>query len=323
MAGPDSRHSVLVTRHTTFDTTRPFLRQQALKAGLTKHQLDGPAFHSIFGSVRLSTRIALDTRARAESALLLVNGGVASHHTAAVIWGGVVPDTALTHVTVPADDARRHRPNLRCHVGSVRCTRARGVRVTTPEQTFYDLAGHLDLVDLVVLGDSLVQAGASTPARLTQFVSSRRSARARTAAALVRSGVESPMETRVRLMIVLAGLPEPEINLTIRAAQGRAVYRLDLAWPDLRLAVEYDGRQHAESPHQWGRDVTRREHLDDAGWRVIVLRAPDVYDTPWESVGRIMAAMAARGFETDATECPEPFRAQFPGRPWRSNGVAR
>lgn len=149
---------MLVTRHSTFDITRPFLRQQGLKAGLTKHQLDGPAFHSIFRSVRLSTSIALDTRARAASALL--------------------------------------------------------------------------------------------------------------------------------------------------------------------LAVEYDGRQHAESPQQWGRDVARREHLDDAGWRVIVLRATDVYDTPWESVGRIMAAMAARGFETDVTECPEPFRAQFPGRPWRSTGVA-
>lgn len=314
---------MLVTRHTAFDTTRPFLRQQALKAGLTKHQLDGPAFHCIFRSVRLSTSIALDTRARAESALLLVEGGVASHHTAAVIWGGVVPDTALTHITVPKDDARRHRTNLRCHVRPVRFTTVRGVKVTTPEQTFYDLADNLGLVDLVVLGDSLVQTGASTPARLNQFVASRRSARARTAAALVRCGVESPMETRVRLMLVLAGLPEPEINLTITTAQGRAIYRLDLAWPDLRLAVEYDGRQHAESSHQWGRDVTRREHLDEEGWRVIVLRATDVYDTPWESVGRIMAAMSTRGFETDVTTCPEPFRTHFPGRPWRSNGAAR
>lgn len=302
---------------TPFTTSSPFLRAKGLAAGLTKHQLDGPGFHTLFRSVRLAKHVTVDTRARARAALTLVPGGVASHHTAAELWGGIVPHTALTHLTVAEAKDRRRRTNLRCHVRAVETTRVKGVLATTPEQTFCDLADELDLVDLVVLGDSLVQARALSIEALTRFVATRHSARAREAAALVREGVESPMESRVRLMIVFAGLPEPDINLEVTLGPQGVRYRLDLAWPDLRLAVEYDGRHHAESTTQWGHDVTRREHLDGAGWRVIVIRAADVFAAPWATVTRIMEAMSLRGYETDRREPPEQFERYFPGKPWQ------
>lgn len=89
------------------------------------------------------------------------------------------------------------------------------MRVTTVECTFLDLADSLDLVDLVVLCDSMVKLGLVTPQRLVEAAASfkgRSRALARRAASLVRAEVDSPMESRLRMLIVLAGLPEPVVN---------------------------------------------------------------------------------------------------------------
>ena len=81
--------------------------------------------------------------------------------------------------------------------------------------------------------------------------------------------------------------------------------------------MEYDGRHHAEDAHQWGHDLSRREWLDAHGWRLIVLRAEDVYSTPWASVARVVAAMGSRGYDKPLTSPPATFAEHFPGRPGR------
>lgn len=96
-------------------------------------------------------------------------------------------------------------------------------------------------------------------------------------------------------------------------------YRLDLSYPELRFAIEYDGRQHAEDAAQWGHDISRREWLDDHQWRLLILRATDVYDTPWETVRRIGKILATRGYDKPLpVEPPTAFRIHFPGRPWKA-----
>ncbi len=77
----------------------------------------------------------------------------------------------------------------------------------------------------------------------------------------------------------------------LRHDDGEVRRRLDLAYPQARLVIEYDGRQHAESTRQWQGDVRRREELDGDGWRLVVLLAPDIYRTPQHTLGRIRAAM--------------------------------
>lgn len=154
----------------------------------------------------------------------------------------------------PGVDARRGTPQAEARLGAL--------PLTTAEDTFVDLAAELHLVDLVVLGDSLVKAGRTTPAALVAAaaaVTGRRSAGARRAAGLVRSGVDSPMESRLRMLVVLAGLPEPVVNHIEYDDLGRWVRPFDLSYPKARLAIEYDGRQHAQSQVQWERDVDRRE----------------------------------------------------------------
>ena len=124
-----------------------------------------------------------------------------------------------------------------------------------PLQTFLDLAGAgLDLVDLVVLAESLVAAQRFQPADLVDAAQSwlgHGAKRARLAGRYVRAGVDSPQETRLRMLLVLAGLPEPVINLILRWPDGSWRMRLDLSYPELQLIVEYDGRQHAENTLQW------------------------------------------------------------------------
>lgn len=89
-----------------------------------------------------------------------------SHHTAAELWGGVVPHAVRPHVSVPTGRPRSAREDLVVHASSREPVVFRGQRVTTPMDTFLDCARVLDLVDLVVLGDSLVTRRRITPEQL-------------------------------------------------------------------------------------------------------------------------------------------------------------
>lgn len=302
------------------DLTRPFLRQDGLRAGLTKHQLDGSTFHSVFGSVRLAADVPLSTEMLGRCAQLIVPRCAASHSTAARIWDGVVPEDTTTHVTVPAATDRRSRPGLTCHVNGAALVSSRNdLRLTTPTQTFLDLADTLGLLDLTVLGDSMVHRERLSLDQLDAACgphTPRVARRAIEAAALVRVGAESPMETRTRLVLVLAGLPEPVLQHVVGDERHR--FRLDLAYPELKVAVEYDGRQHADDARQWAHDLGRREWLDDHGWRLVVVRSQDVFVTPWATVHRVGRVLSARGYAKPLPDtAPALFAQHFPGQPWR------
>jgi hypothetical protein len=84
------------------------------------------------------------------------------------------------------------------------------------------------------------------------------------ALALHDRGAESPKETWLRLIVVGAGYPAPQTQIPVRCPSG-AMYYLDLGWPDLLLALEYDGAHHRTDPAQFARDIVRLEDLAGAG----------------------------------------------------------
>lgn len=314
------------------DPTRPFTYAAARAAGITRRQLSGPEFRRIFTGVYIAASMRLDTYLCAAAALLIAPPeAFVARHTAARLWGAVPPDDWRTHICTLAPDVwtgggapadsrwRRTRVDgidSRSTSDDTRIVRFKGLWVSDPIRTFLDLAGDLDLVELVVLGDSLVRnthirpadliAAAATPGRFRR--------RARRAAALVREGVDSPQESRLRMLIVLAGLPEPRTNILLRDAHGRVVRRLDLGYEEFLIAAEYDGRQHAEDAQQWQGDIARREELDDRGWRLLVILAQDLYTNPETVLDRLVTLLHARGCR-DAAVTSTEWRRYF-GPEW-------
>ena len=115
----------------------------------------------------------------------------------------------------------------------------------------------------------------------------------RAAIPLLEPRTDSPMETRLRLLIVRAGLPRPVANLDV-VVDGGWLARPDLSYPALMIAIEYDGDHHRTDRRQWQRDIGRRRGLEDAGWLLVIVTADDVLRRPHEIVARIGRAIASR-----------------------------
>lgn len=302
------------------DTSRPFTTAQARAAGISAGRLRGPDFQRLHKGVYVATG-APEPELLGVRAALLVHGpgAFASHHSAAKVYRVPVPDHPDEHVSVPTADDRRRRDGIRCHRAppDTRVITVRGVRVETPDRMLVGLAGYLPLVDLVVAGDHIARREWYTPAQLVascERSSERHAAAALRAARYVRAGVDSPMETRLRVLLVLAGLPEPRVNFVVRDGAGQVVRRFDLCYPELKLIVEYDGRQHAESPEQYDWDIDRREQLDRDGWRLVVVTAKGIYREPERTLRRVRDALAERGARDLPRRLDDAWRQHFPTR---------
>jgi very-short-patch-repair endonuclease len=97
---------------------------------------------------------------------------------------------------------------------------------------------------------------------------------------------ESPMESEARLVMIDGGLPRPVLQYEI-VDNGRRVWRVDFAWPECRVAAEYDGVDWHSGPEAFFRDRRRTAALQDLGWVVVPIVAEDVRRRPWELVRRI------------------------------------
>jgi hypothetical protein len=128
-----------------------------------------------------------------------------------------------------------------------------------------------------------------------QGSSARYRARARTALDLICERVESPRESRLRLCLVLAGLPTPACNVTI-GSEERPYGRVDLAYLVFKVIIEYEGDQHRTDRFQWNRDIERQEDFVRGGWVLIRVTAARLR-WPREVVLRVFAALRGAGYE--------------------------
>jgi hypothetical protein len=305
--------SELRDEHSEFDPTMPFVRAQFASAGHPRSALHPPEYLQVMTSVWVRT-CAVDQLTLIRAALLIhPESAYASYLSAAIVLGLPVPDPAFVHVTVHQD--RRFRPQVKPHVTGrrQRLLEVDGIRVTDPIATFIDCAGMLGLVDMVVLGDALARKYGIAPAALVracELSTDYYAKLALLAASYVRRGVDSPMETRLRMLIVLAGLPEPVVNYKTYNGDGTWRRRFDLCYPGIKLIVEYDGLHHTE-PGQWDKDLERREEFDDEDFRVIVVTARGIYRTPEKTLRRVRRQLVLRGMP-DVPELDELWRDYFP-----------
>lgn len=170
--------------------------------------------------------------------------------------------------------------------------------MTSPARTWCDLAAVLDLGDLVAVGDYLVSRRlplvtiAEIRGRLELMRSGRGIRLARRAVDLVRDASESRPESRLRVILAVAGLPEPTINHTLVDTETGNHLRPDFLFADAKVILEYQGDYH-RSMSQWRKDMTRRSRLEAQGWYVMEINADDLGD-PVELVARIRSVLARR-----------------------------
>lgn len=306
----------------SFNTSQPFTRAEALSAGLTDVELRSRRFQRLFHGLYIRAGLKIGVREMAAAALhICPPGSFASHETAAALWGASVGDLNEVHVSVPKGSSRSERRGIVAHrMTSDQNPRLhRGLQVSEPTRVFLELAAaRKDLVDLVAVGDSLVRRKRTTPEDLvaaTDGYTGKGSRLARRAASYVRSGVDSPTESRLRMLIVLGGLPEPQVNQILREQSGEWSSRLDLCYPDLKLVVEYDGRHHTDVRANWLSDIKRREALERDGWRFVIITSEALYEAPFDTLQRVRLALIERGCHVLARQIPAEWHRIFTNRP--------
>jgi hypothetical protein len=102
---------------------------------------------------------------------------------------------------------------------------------------------------------------------------------------------ESPMESEARLAMLDGGLPPPVLQYELVDRDGRT-WRVDFAWPQYRVAVEYDGFDWHSDPEQFRRDRQKRAALTEAGWALLSVVADDVRRRPYAMVQHVKWALA-------------------------------
>lgn len=286
----------------------PFRGSTAVAAGLvTKNELRGPHYQRLFPDVYLAASDqppGLVTRSEAAYLLVEHRDGVLGGYSAAALLGAAcAPRGASAEVIV--DGSQRGHPGLRVVRAEIahpdRCL-VRGCRVTSPERTAWDLVRRLDLVEGVVVLDALggLRIPGTSPltwadlrARREREPGARGCRRLEQALSLADPRAESPMETRLRLLLVRAGLPAPEVQYELLDEHGFAVARFDLAYPDLRLAIEYDGRGHLSREYSFD-DRWRDGTTADAGWHTMRFGYDDVMLSRPRTVQLVRNQLASR-----------------------------
>ncbi|CAN5268887.1 hypothetical protein BH11ACT2_BH11ACT2_09520 [soil metagenome] len=248
--------------------------REAREAGVTPDRLRSADLDAPFHGVR--TRgvdlTLVENRCRAYLTLMS-SEAYFSHTTAAMLWG------------IPL---------------------LRGLPIVSPAAAWADVAESLGVDDLVAAGEAAITgnpirdrppiASLEELAAIAQQRRGTAGARARAQALrLMKNGALSRPESLTRLLLVRAGVPHPLINPSIFDDRGAFVAMPDLAWPEYKVALEYEGDHHREVK-RYRTDIARVERLVDHGWLVVKVSADDLFDEPRALVERVVRRLVSRGW---------------------------
>ena len=252
-------------------TVRPFTAAEARRAGLARWHLEGATWRRLGHGLYAWAELAETPTLKLEAARLrLPASAVFSGKTAAWLHGLDV---------APCDPIETMLTRAELDNGEV--VVRRGFRTTSPARTIFDLSRQLSLVEAVVLADMALHAGLIDRTQLSDWIDSRKGKQgvraARRVLELAEARAESPMETRLRMLLVLNGLPRPEVQVTLRDESGAFLGRPDLYYREHRLGLEYDGETHRTSLVE---DNRRQNRLLMSGIKLLRFTAADVLRRP-------------------------------------------
>jgi len=274
----------------------PFTLEDARRHGLNRWNLQGASWRRLgpetYSLARLdeTPQLELDAASRR-----LPSGAAFSGFTAAWLHGLDVEPCDPIEVTVPSPASISTRAGIRVRrraMGRDEVVRRRGLPATSMLRTIRDLCARLSLTEAVAIADMALHAekvdmrdlvaAAAAPNPGVRVL--------RQVLEHVEPAAESPMETRLRMLLVLAGLPRPEAQVAVRDRLLRVIGRPDLYYRDERLGLEYDGGTHRDSLAE---DNRRQNRLLDAGVRLLRFTAGDIFNTPDHVIGLVRTALAA------------------------------
>jgi len=278
----------------------PFTLAQARLNGVSRRSLQGRAYRRLTQGIYVFAGVELDRAAWiAAASLRLPPGSAVSGLWAAWLWGvELLPPAARdVEITVPRASRVDSSPRVTVRRALLPMTEivvVNCVRVTDELRTAFDLARRGPRDDAVIALDAMRYARLISRAGLQRYIDDHPGWRGvRWAAdhlALSVDRAESPMETRLRLVLLDGGLPPPVVNESVCDARGRFIARPDLRID--RVIVEFDGAVHRNA--QRHRDDLRRQNaLIQAGFVVLRYTAGDVYGRPADIVAEVRAALPA------------------------------
>lgn len=285
----------------------PFLGTEAVTAGRFTRRTLASRNVKVHQNVYLPNDAELTAEVRAIAAWLWSGRrATVAGLSAAALHGAKWIDADL-----PAELIRRvpcevkgiviHRDNLDDSEAAV----VRGVTVTTPARTAYDLGRRGTLTEAVVRLDALATATNLKAQDVADLSILHRRARGlpqlRDAIELMDGGAESPQETRTRLLLGAAKFPRPDTQIVVCDEFGQFIGRVDMGYREWKVAIEYDGPQHWATPDAHARTIERIADLEAQGWIVIRLSRDILRYRRSTFLARVRDALRDRGWPDYAT----------------------
>lgn len=277
-------------------TSTPFTLDEARAAGLTLSALKGKAWRRLsaelycFAELSEDPWLLLSAWQRSLPADAIFAGA-----TAAWLFGLDLEPTDPIEIVVPPGSSIRSRKGLivrRCEVSPAEVVSIRGLRATALPFTLAGLCLQRPAVEALVAIDMAVCSGLTDAVALGRYAEA---AKGRAGAGRLRSlatfaaPAESPMETRLRWLLIQAGLPRPEVQTNLRDSRARFIGRADLYYPAAKLVLEYDGGNHRERLVE---DDRRQNLLINAGFRILRFAAADIHSRPTVVEAQVRGALS-------------------------------
>lgn len=270
----------------------PFTTTQALQLGLSRRRLDELVATSEIRRVLTGVYVRADIEDTvavrcAAARLVLAPFVVICDRTAAWLWGVDTFEYRELEILPPLEVFALRgftRPRREGCKGGTRdlapedVVDLEGVLVTPPLRTALDLACKLSRRSALAALDGFMRSHGLTTVELKRglrrYFRRRGVVQARELVPLADGGAESPGESWTRIVILDHGLPKPELQWWV-TVDGVPTFRLDMAYPKHKVAIEYDGREFHEGEDHRLHDAARRRWLTDHGWTVVVVTKED------------------------------------------------
>jgi hypothetical protein len=281
----------------------PFIGAEALAAHVIAERAMRKGFEDLYPGVYIPKRTTPTARQRAIAAWLWSKrrGVVAGHSAAAmhgVRWVEGHEPAELIH------DNQKTRKKLIVRTDALlpgEVVRIGAVAVTSPARTAFDIGRYtVDRLTAMQRIDAVMNLTGVTVGDIEAIAAAhpgvRGLKRLRSVLRLADGGAESPHETAARLALIDAGLPAPTTQYRVYGDDGRFIGRVDMAYEDVKVAIEYDGEQHWTDPVIRGRDIDKGVAYVEARWHVVRTGSDLLYKRRATYVARVVAPLRERGF---------------------------